>query len=99
MTCGSARSKPRSLAMMASYRFWKWVTFAGGIAGRGEEVAKKIEVREHDRMLIWVDVTRVAEDSLERPLVTVQVAGQKVTALLGVLEVERVEKGGNWPGV
>ncbi len=60
-------------------------------------MAKKLEVREGDRILVWLDVTRVSENSLEDPIVTVQLPGQKVTALLEAFEVETVEKGSNWP--
>lgn len=60
-------------------------------------MAKKMEVREGDRILVWLDVTRVSENALEDPVVTVQLPGQKVTALLEAFEVETVEKGSNWP--
>ncbi|WP_156460501.1 hypothetical protein [Devosia sp. Root635] len=42
----------------------------------------KREVREGDRILVWLDVTRVAANALEEQVVTVDVPGQKVTAPL-----------------
>ena len=60
-------------------------------------MAKKLEVREGDRILVWLDVTRVSENALEDQLVTVEVGGQKVTALLDGYEVEKHERGPNWP--
>ena len=58
----------------------------------------KLEVREGDRILVWLDVTRVAENALEEQVVTVNVPGQRVTATLKSFDVVKHEKGNGWPG-
>lgn len=70
---------------------------AGSLA-RWDQMAKMIEVREGDRILVWLDVTRVAEDALDQQVVTVDMPGQKVTALLKSFDIVKHEKGHNWPG-
>lgn len=57
----------------------------------------KREVREGDRILVWLDVTRVTENSLDQQVVTVQAPGQKVTTLLTSFDIVKHEKGPNWP--
>lgn len=58
---------------------------------------KKVEVRENDRILVWLTVTRVTDTDPRRPLVTVQVADQKVSATIESFNVVKTEKGNNWP--
>ena len=63
-----------------------------------EDQMAKLEVREGDRILVWLDVTRVAENALEEQVVTVNVPGQRVTATLKSFDVVKHEKGNGWPG-
>ena len=58
----------------------------------------KIEIREGDRIQVWLKVTRVTENALKEPVVTVDAPGQKVTAVLKSFDLVRQEKGPNWPG-
>ena len=58
---------------------------------------KKVEVRENDRILVWLPVTRVTDTDRNRPLITVQVADQKVSATIESFDVVKTEKGNNWP--
>lgn len=60
---------------------------------------KKLEVREGDRIQVWLKVARVADelDIDGRQIVTVEVVGQRVTAALEHFKVLGVEKGNNWP--
>ena len=58
---------------------------------------KNVEVRENDRILVWLTVTRVTDTDPRRPLVTVQVADQKVSATIESFNVVKTEKGNNWP--
>lgn len=62
-----------------------------------EDQLAKIDVREGDRILVWLDITRVSENALDEQVVTVSVPGQKVTATLKSFEVVKHEKGRNWP--
>ncbi|KFC62790.1 hypothetical protein FF80_03357 [Devosia sp. LC5] len=60
---------------------------------------KKMEVREGDRIQVWLKVARVA-DELDidcRQIVTVELAGQRFTAPLDHFDVVRVQRGNNWP--
>lgn len=60
---------------------------------------KKLEVREGDRIQVWLKVARVADelDIDGRQIVTVEVAGQRVTAPLEHFKVVKAERGNNWP--
>ena len=60
-------------------------------------MTKKLEVREGDRILVWLDLSRVTEDEQDRPVVTVLLPGQRVTAPLRDFDIVKHEKGGNWP--
>ena len=60
---------------------------------------KKLEVREGDRIQVWLKVARVADelDIDGRQIVTVEVVGQRVTAALDNFKAVGVERGNNWP--
>lgn len=61
-------------------------------------MAKKTEVREGDRIQVWLEVTRVADEKvMGDQIVTVSVAGQRITAPLGRLHPVKTERGNNWP--
>ncbi len=60
-------------------------------------MTKKLEVREGDRILVWLDLSRVTEDEQDRPVVTVLLPGQRVTAPLRDFDIVKHEKGGSWP--
>lgn len=56
---------------------------------------KKVEVREGDTLTIKARVTRVSDDGEQ---VTIEVWGQKITAPIAYMPVEKHEKGSGWPG-
>ncbi|UXN70882.1 hypothetical protein N8A98_06760 [Devosia neptuniae] len=60
---------------------------------------KKLEVREGDRIQVWLKVARVADelDIAGRQIVTVELVGQRFTAALEHFKAGRVERGNNWP--
>lgn len=59
---------------------------------------KKLEVREGDRIQVWLKVARVAEEeAMDRQIVTVEIVGQRVTAALEHFKAVKVERGNNWP--
>lgn len=58
------------------------------------KMPKKVEVREDDTITLKATVTRVSDDG---ELVTIEVWGQKITAPIGYVRFERIEKGRNWP--
>ena len=60
---------------------------------------KKLEVREGDRIQVWLKVARVADelDIAGRQIVTVELVGQRFTAPLEHYRVVKVERGNNWP--
>lgn len=62
-------------------------------------MAKKLEVREGDRIQVWLKVARVADDLdiAGRQIVTVELVGQRVTAPLERFHPLKMEKGNNWP--
>lgn len=66
---------------------------------------KKVEVREGDRILVWLKVRRVTENDLDDAVVTVEVptltlspGDRRVTALLKDFDLVKAEKGSGWPG-
>jgi hypothetical protein len=67
-------------------------------------VQKRMEVREGDRILVWLPVRRVTENANDDQVVTVEVPGltlspgdRRVTALLKDFELVKTERGHNWP--
>lgn len=60
---------------------------------------KKLEVREGDRIQVWLKVARVADelDISGRQIVTVELVGQRFTAPLEHFKAIKAERGNNWP--
>ena len=54
----------------------------------------KMEVREHDHLVIRVKVVRVSDDG---ETFTVDVGGQRITGTGYGLDVVKHEKGSGWP--
>lgn len=70
-----------------------------------EDGMAKTEVREGDRILVWLPVRIVRENDLNDQVVTVEVprltlspGDGRVTALPKDFDLVKVEKGRNWPG-
>ena len=57
----------------------------------------KIEVREGDRVLVWLPVRVIREDALEEQVVTLELFGQRVSGKLKDGDIVEHEKGTGWP--
>lgn len=57
-----------------------------------------IDVREGDRVLVWLPVRVIREDLLKEQVVTLELFGQRLSGKLKDADVIKHEKGHGWPG-